>query len=331
MWANTVEQKAAGECKETPLITIVLTSFNAANFIERAIASAFAQDWPNTEVVIIDDASTDGSVEVIRRCIAGCSNARLIVHSENHGAAAARNTALKELKGDYVAFFDGDDESLPNRLRCQYERLVSYEKDELANLTVCFASGERRYPNGYVKVLNAIGSQSCAPKGEQLAEYLLFHKKVRGVDYGAGTPTCSMFARRSVLLSCSGFDERFRRVEDLDLAIRLSIMGAHFIGCRERLFIQYATEGSYKSAESNLRAELQLVKKYENWLSKRDWYEYAARWPYLRYYHYTGQRQKMLWALTALLIRYPISTMTHFLATGPKRLMHERRMKRRLL
>jgi glycosyltransferase involved in cell wall biosynthesis len=174
---------------EEPCITIGLTCFNAEQTIGRALKSALSQDWPNLEVVVADDASSDSSWNIVEEFSVRDSRVKPIRHAVNLGAAGARNTI--------VAFFDDDDESLPERVRLQYETLREYEKASETDLIACYASGLRRYPNGYELHMPAIGSRPEVPKGEAVADYLLFNARRNGVFYGSGTPTCALMARLS--------------------------------------------------------------------------------------------------------------------------------------
>lgn len=314
--------------KTQDLITIGITCYNAESTISRAIASALAQEWPDAEIVIVDDCSTDASVQAVQDAIKGHANARLIVHETNTGPAGARQTILDNAKGDFLAFFDDDDESLPARIRTQHDRIVSYEKETGAKLVACYASGRRVYPNGYELALPAIGSQGQPPVGEEIAACQLFYGRKPEVFYGAGTPTCALMARKSTYLAAGGFDPAFRRVEDVDFAISLGLAGGHFIGCPENLFTQHATEGGDKAPEKNMRAEVQLAEKYKDYLKSVGRYEYARRWPLIRYYHFTGEHGKMLRELLALFLRAPVKVTRHFCTTAPRRFLHERKMRK---
>jgi glycosyltransferase involved in cell wall biosynthesis len=126
-----------------PLITIGITCFNAADTILRSVKSALAQDWPNFEVVIADDGSVDGSIDVILAAIANESRATLIGHKSNAGPAASRNTIVSAAKGEFIAFFDDDDESLPGRISNQVKTLTAYESLAGTRLIACYASGIR--------------------------------------------------------------------------------------------------------------------------------------------------------------------------------------------
>ncbi|KPK55387.1 MAG: hypothetical protein AMS22_04540 [Thiotrichales bacterium SG8_50] len=312
---------------DAPLITIGITCFNAADTIERALRSALHQDWPNTEVIVVDDCSSDESTSMIEKAAAGVRDAQLIRHGVNLGTAAARNTVLKQAKGQFVAFFDDDDESLPERVRQQYDTLHRYELSNATDLVACYASGLRRYSNGYKVDLPAIGSQPMVPVGEMVADYLLFNERREGVFYGSGTPTCALMARASTFRAIGGFDERLRRVEDVDFAVRLALAGGHFVGSEARLFVQYATVASDKTPERNLDAELRLIEKHAQYLTKRNRYRYARDWFHLRYYHFSKQRLRFLVALLSFVVRNPVSGMKHLARSFPRRWIHERRMR----
>ncbi|TFH51036.1 MAG: glycosyltransferase, partial [Lysobacterales bacterium] len=237
----------------TQLVTIGITCFNAASTIERALQSAFRQDWPNIDILIVDDASSDGSTAIIDGLIANRREARLIRHATNTGPAGARNTILAEAKGEFIVFLDDDDEALPGRVAGQVLCLEAYEKRSGAGLVACYASGTRVYCNGYRLDLPAIGSLGQAvPKGSGMVDFLLLYRRRPDWCYGTGTPSCSILARRSTFAAVGGFDSEFRRVEDADFAIRLALKGGHFIGTPQRLFIQHSTAAPDKAPERNL-------------------------------------------------------------------------------
>lgn len=314
-----------------PLITIGITCYNAADTISRALNSAVSQDWQNLEIIVVDDVSQDGSVAMIQQFIGnlkpGQPPVRLVRHNANGGPAAARNTLLQEAQGEFIAFFDDDDESFPARARTQYERISAYEAETGVKLIACYASGTRAYPNGYSVDLSAIGAREPVPHGPGMADRLLFFGGPKNWHYG-GTPTCSLMLRLSVCREIGGFDAHLRRTEDIDFAVRLALAGGHFIGCREKLFIQHATWGADKAADKNLDSELQIVEKQRHYLENIGMYVYARDWPKIRYHHFRKEYPAMLAVLLRLWLRYPLRVTRHFLTTGPARLLHEIRMKR---
>jgi glycosyltransferase involved in cell wall biosynthesis len=311
-----------------PLVTIGLTCFNAYDTIARAISSALAQEWPNTEVLIVDDASTDSSLACAQTAIRDDPRVRIIRHPRNIGPGAARNTILSNARGEFITFFDDDDESLPCRISKQVATLTAYEQRTGARLVACYASGVRRYPNGYTLSLPAIGSQGAeAPNGQGVADYLLIYRRRTGWFYGSGTPACALLARRRIFTAAGGFDANLRRVEDADFAIRLAMLGGHFVGSAETLFVQYATSAADKAPEKDLEGQLRLVAKNEPYLRSIGRYYYARHWPKLRYWHFRRRYGRFLLELAGLCVRHPIEVTAQLLATGPQRLRHEKRMR----
>ncbi len=314
--------------ESVPLVTIGITCYNAEDTISRAIESALAQDWPSIEIIIVDDVSTDNSLSVLRQYSERYNRVRLVEHTVNQGPAGARNSVLNEARGEFIAFYDDDDEAFSNRITEQVNTLCSFEKQKERSLVACYASGVRHYPNGYSLSKPAIGSRgSELPNGTGVAAYLLCYERREDWFYGAGTPTCSLLARKSTFNHLEGFDASLRRVEDVDFAIRLALAGGWFIGTQLELFAQFSTNAPDKSPERNLKAEQYLAIKHENFLRSINRAYYALNWPKLRYCHFKKNYWNFAVTLIGLLIHNPIATVHHLLATGPKRLLHEHRMK----
>lgn len=90
----------------TPKVSVLIPCFNAASWIAQTLESTFAQTWPNLEVIVVDDGSTDESVTVIRKYL----DRGLQLHCQpNKGAAAARNAAMAMATGQWLQFLDADD------------------------------------------------------------------------------------------------------------------------------------------------------------------------------------------------------------------------------
>lgn len=305
-------------------ITVGITCFNARETIARAIASAAGQTWPDVEILVADDGSTDGSADVADAALRGLSNGRLIRRPRNGGVAAARNTLLSEATGRWIAFFDDDDESAPDRLAVQVARLEAGPAD--GRPVLCFASGARLYPNGYRVEVDAIGSRPRAPQGEEIVRYLLLNDRAPEAFYGGGIPSCALMASVSDLRAVGGYDETLGRVEDMDIAIRLGLAGARFVGCRERLYLQHATVGSDKTPARNLAAELAVVDKHRDWLEARGLYRHARDWFRFREAWFSRRRAEAAIRAMGLLLEKPVLTARRLLQSGPARLAHERRM-----
>ena len=315
-----------GNEETVPLITIGITCYNAEGTIERAINSAFSQNYQNREILVVDDCSTDSSLEIIKNLQHKIPELKFIRNTENRGPGYTRNTIVENAKGEYIAFFDDDDESKTDRLTVQYRRIRDYSTKTGARLIACYISGERLYPNGYTVELNAVGSREKIPVADEMADYLLFYKKDSEVFYGFGTPTCALMAHKDAFSAVNGFDSELRRLEDSDLAIRLALMGCHFIGCPEKLLIQHSTHAPDKSPDMNLKAEQSVVIKHKKYLQEKGKYYYALHWPLLRFYHFKRDYFRFTLELMKLFVRYPLQTILHLFRTFPKRIMHEKKM-----
>ena len=112
-----------------PLLTVAVAMYNSEETVGQLLESLLRQADDNVEVVVVDDGSTDGSVQVLNSFKQTGKKIRLIKHSANKGLGPARNTAVAEAKGTYVMFVDADDEVMPGALAAITGRLASSELD----------------------------------------------------------------------------------------------------------------------------------------------------------------------------------------------------------
>ena len=267
-----------------PLITIGITCFNAEDTILRAIRSAQKQDWPNFEIVVVDDTSTDKSTSIIEEIQKEDWRISLHHHGENRGVAAARNTIIQKAKGEYIAFFDDDDESLPERLSKQYQRLSQFQEKHLGVPVLCYCHYIHIKHGEKERIFMAPGYRSPEPHGEMVLDFLLWNKKqwkyTLQPTFGAGVTMASR-----VLLQKFSYDPQFRRVEDWDIAIRTAMARGYFISVDESLVNQYVTEAADKGGCIELKHLLMLVKKNKTYLQKRRMYWTALLHMHARFYY----------------------------------------------
>jgi glycosyltransferase involved in cell wall biosynthesis len=258
---------------ESPLVTIGITCFNAVDTIRRAINSAFKQDWPNKEILIVDDASTDGSEKRLQEVAGRHPNLRLIRHDLNEGYAAALNTIVKSSRGEFLVIFDDDDESRPDRITKQWKRLTAYERAHDADLVLCYANRSvvRHGHTAESHVASAMGREAPEPNGRAVASYLFGYLAEPRYVWGM-LGSCTLMARRRTYEAIGTFDQSFRRSAELDFAIRAALLGAHFIAVNESLVTQYKTPGSEKSGTAPLAYALKLRHKYREFLAGENAY-----------------------------------------------------------
>jgi len=99
-----------------PAVSIILPTYNRAKFLPRAFASIKAQQFPDWELIVVDDGSTDNTRQLVIDLSAGLQQPVRYINQDNQGAFAARNAGLDHASGHYVAFFDSDDIWLPHHL-----------------------------------------------------------------------------------------------------------------------------------------------------------------------------------------------------------------------
>lgn len=140
------------------LVSVIMPAYNSAEFIEDAIRSVQNQTYPNWELLIVDDASTDSTPQIIQEFSKSDSRIKILQNELNLGAGKSRNKAIKAALGDFIAFLDSDDLWKPEKLQVQ---LKFMQKDKLA---VSYSSYELMSHNGtklqkYIKALPVLNYQ----------------------------------------------------------------------------------------------------------------------------------------------------------------------------
>ncbi len=105
-----------------PLCTIVIPAYNAGIWIERTLKSAAQQNYPNLEILVIDDGSKDNT-RMLAEAMAAVDDRFRVISIPNGGVANARNVGIREASGEYVAFLDADDLWHPDKIRLQVEAM----------------------------------------------------------------------------------------------------------------------------------------------------------------------------------------------------------------
>lgn len=126
------EQKNRENMEKLPLITVAITIYNIREYLQRSIESVMKQTYSNLEILLVDDGSTDGGGQICDEYEKKDKRIR-VLHLENGGPSQARNTAMDQAKGEYIAFVDGDD-WIDKEM---YENMYLAIKKTGAELAVC--------------------------------------------------------------------------------------------------------------------------------------------------------------------------------------------------
>lgn len=186
-----------------PLISVIIPTYNNAQYLPTAIDSVLAQNYPAVELIIVDDGSTDDTPSVL----ATYPDQLCVIYQKNGGSAAARNAGIAIANGELIVFLDADDYLLPNKLHTQASRLMN--DTELGMIH-----------SGWLLV-NEAGEQVGQETPWQDAPQLDIEGwlRVKPIKLGA------MMYRRSWLQQVGGFDPDLRQSQDSDLLLRLTLEG----------------------------------------------------------------------------------------------------------
>lgn len=187
-----------------PLVSIVAPCYNAGKYLEEAIHSLFAQDYPNIEVIVVDDGSTDDSLAMLRQ-LQQTYDLQLYAQ-ENQGVSAALNHGLKYAKGTYVATPDLDDVMLPHSIRVRAHYLDEHPQVGCVGALIVYMDSEGR----------TIKEQQHDHLQVHTFDDLLRNAAV----IGAPTALYRMSALRD-----AGFYDPQLRVQDFQITLRIAHQG----------------------------------------------------------------------------------------------------------
>jgi glycosyltransferase involved in cell wall biosynthesis/radical SAM superfamily enzyme YgiQ (UPF0313 family)/Tfp pilus assembly protein PilF len=184
-----------------PKVSVVMAVRNGGPYLEEAIKSIFQQTYQNYEFLIIDDASTDETAQVLKNL--DDFRVRVITNQENLGLTKSLNLGISQARGEYLARMDADDLSLPHRLEKQLQFLENHPEHALVG-TPYYQIDESGRITTLVRVLT---------EDRELRAGLLQQNW-----FGHG----SVMMRQAALLQVGGYDERFTYAQDYDLWLRLA-------------------------------------------------------------------------------------------------------------
>lgn len=183
-----------------PEVSIIIPTFNRAHYIGDAIKSILAQTYSSWELLVVDNGSTDNTEAVVKGYAERDPRVRYL-REDRKGVSRARNTALAEARGSFIAFLDDDDLFLPEKLKVQTEFLK--------------ARPEIDFVYGQIEIINAKGELLWVdPRKPVLTFSDLFEE--------SGIRIQSVMCRKSCFDSLGGFDETLTMGEDYDLWLRIA-------------------------------------------------------------------------------------------------------------
>lgn len=256
-----------------PRVSVILPAYNRETLVARAIDSVLAQTFTDFELIIVDDASKDGTRKVLET-YRDHPKVRLILSDVNRGGSGARNLGIEAARGALIAFQDSDDVWLPHKLAAQVAALDATPQAGLCYCASLFYGEGRSY---YIPepVFERF-------EGDMSAEILRRNT----------TSTQVLLVRRDVLERSGPFDARLKRFQDWDLMIRIAQV-TEFVFLPEPMAIIFATPGNISSFVANdAISRAAILTKYEHLFIKNP--AHAARNHYItaRVWQKLGEQAK---------------------------------------
>lgn len=199
------------------LVSIIIPCYNNARYVGQTLRSALSQSYPHVEIIVIDDGSTDKSVEKIRPF----SDRITLIRQPNRGAPAARNHGLRIAKGRFIKFLDADDILLPDAIEIQVNQMK-----QLANKGKKIVYGPVQWIDQFNNPTNTYQPRPRKPGGCRVAHIL------------AESPlTSAPLHRKDYLEKIGGFDESIPKGQEFDLHLRLVLAGVEFIYYDHQIYL----------------------------------------------------------------------------------------------
>ena len=267
-------------------VSIGITAYNAEATIARAITSAASQTWPDCELLIVDDASTDSTWTIVQNLAAQYPKTRAFKQDVNAGVAAARNRLIAEAEGTHLAFFDDDDVSHPERVKHQMERLLAFQDRDHNGYVACYTARRQVWPDGRQSLAPTLSANADTPaSGRPVIDLILTGRPLRDGQnrpFIGACATCSLLAPLNTLRELGGFDANFRRSEDTEFNLRLALAGGSIIGIPEPLVTQTMTSANHKSLPIERDYTQKFFDKHVDAFPSPRWARFMDRWIDLR-------------------------------------------------
>ncbi len=234
-------------------ISIVIPTHNSEEFIERTLNSVFDQTYTDYEVIISDDGSTDGTLEIVKDVFDKHAGKKTVILNGNHeGPGAARNKGINASNGKWVSFLDSDDEWMPEKLSRVACCIQDNDKISLVCHSEIWKNGENEILLNYQEMFD----NSVEP-------FLSLYRKNT-------LSTSAVTVKKELLLKAGLFDVALPAAQDYDLWLRLSLLEDFRVGFIETPLGRYITRAGNISSrpERRLDCMLQIAGKYYKGLER---------------------------------------------------------------
>jgi glycosyltransferase involved in cell wall biosynthesis len=246
---------------QSPKYSAILTTYNSQESVVEALRSINSQLIPPSQIIIVDDASSDSTVEIIRKEIIKNFNTTLIVNEENRGQSWGRNLGAQMATTEYLLFFDDDDASLPNRSAIHLKHLVKGSKTS-------YVSSKKIYSKNYA-VAHINSDLAVSIMDIETAFKLIFLGQELSPVVKIAVPSCTLAVEREAFLKIGGFDIQLKRLEDMDFFLKCIQNNYEINWSSEIGVLRYHSEGTDKSFGQDSKYEALLIDRYGPLVEKK--------------------------------------------------------------
>ena len=228
-----------------PSVTVIIAAYNCETFLDRALASVARQSLAPTEILVIDDCSTDGTREVAAAAAMMDPRIRMIALPSNQGPSAARNAGIEAAQGSWIAVLDADDAFAPDRLARLVPFAVATGADLVADDLACYdAAAERVTGRG-------LGAGAEIEDAAVTLRDYFAHNLANGTsfDWGLLKP---LFRRSTLVTSGIRYKTGLRHGEDFQLIAELLLRGAVLRLLNEPLYLYTQRYGAVSTRSSGM-------------------------------------------------------------------------------
>ncbi len=238
----------------SPKISIIVPAYNTEKYVAQAIESVLQQTEEAFEIIVIDDASTDATVEVVKSF--SDSRLRLIVNEKNGGVSCARNRALEEARGEWIALLDSDDWYSPNRLEKLLEAAVLTEADLIAD-DVYFVQNDLEKASG---TLFSVNQEFNQPKHISSLTFVKLNMESAKSSPHLGL-TKPIIKHDFLIQNQLRYNEGLNFAEDYHLYLMCLARGAKFITIPEGYYFYRRSRQDSLAQKNNKLKRLNELKK----------------------------------------------------------------------
>ncbi|MEL6910580.1 MAG: glycosyltransferase family 2 protein [Cyanobacteria bacterium J06629_2] len=239
-------------------VSVIIPAYNTEEYIAKAISSALSQTLSNIEVIVVDDCSTDNTVQVVQ----GFDDPRLklILNTENMGAGGARNKAIAAAQGKWIAVLDSDDWYAPQRLEVLVSHAVQKQVDFIADDSYLIEDGTQ---TPWSTIIRESGIKIASIQQFEAAAFIMTDIEGRpGLRLGFTKP---LFKREFLVQHQIKYQD-IRVTQDFWFDIECFLHGAKFCLVPEPYYFYRARPGSLVSSDKigRMREECEVITRFLN-------------------------------------------------------------------